>query len=268
MTTPGTPCRSPPGTGSPARSCWPPSAPPPTATGPPAATLTDNGMVFTTRLSGGKGGRNSFEHELRHRGITQKNGRPNHPQTQGIAERFQQTLKNWLAAQDPQPADPAACKPSWTLSPTPTTTSGPTGPCPTTPPPPPPMRPGPSHPRQPRQRHPQPRPPRHHRHHRDGYLALRRPPLPHRHRLNPRRNPHPATRPRPQHPHRQRRHQRTAPPAHPRPHPQLPARPAVTQPQTSTPPKKKITMSPAWVHGVLDVSRHHSAPRAGFEPAR
>jgi transposase InsO family protein len=73
--------------------------------GPPAATLTDNGMVFTTRLSGGKGGRNGFEHELRRRGITQKNGRPNHPQTQGKAERFQQTLKNWLAAQNPQPAD-------------------------------------------------------------------------------------------------------------------------------------------------------------------
>ena len=73
--------------------------------GAPAATLTDNGMVFTTRLSGGKGGRNGFEHELRRRGITQKNGKPNHPQTQGKAERFQQTLKNWLAAQDPQPAD-------------------------------------------------------------------------------------------------------------------------------------------------------------------
>src|SRR5262249_56847227 len=39
-----------------------------------------------------------------HRGITQKNGKPNHPQTQGKAERFQQTLKNWLAAQAPQPA--------------------------------------------------------------------------------------------------------------------------------------------------------------------
>src|SRR5215472_5756956 len=32
--------------------------------GIPASTLTDNGMVFTTRLSGGKGGRNGFEHEL------------------------------------------------------------------------------------------------------------------------------------------------------------------------------------------------------------
>jgi transposase InsO family protein len=76
--------------------------------GPPASTLTDNGMVFTTRFSGGKGGRNAFEHELRRLGITQKNGRPNHPQTQGKAERFQQTLKNWLRAQDPQPADLAA----------------------------------------------------------------------------------------------------------------------------------------------------------------
>jgi transposase InsO family protein len=71
--------------------------------GTPAATLTDNGMVFTTRLSGGKGGRNGFEHQLRRLGITQKNGKPSHPQTQGKVERFQQTLKNWLAARDPQP---------------------------------------------------------------------------------------------------------------------------------------------------------------------
>ncbi len=74
------------------------------AYGVPASTLTDNGMVFTTRFSGGKGGRNGLEHELRRLGVKQKNGRPNHPQTQGKAERFQQTLKKWLAAQDPQPA--------------------------------------------------------------------------------------------------------------------------------------------------------------------
>jgi transposase InsO family protein len=72
--------------------------------GIPASTLTDNGMVFTTRLSGGRGGRNGLETELRRRGVTQKNGRPNHPQTQGKVERFQQTLKRWLAAQSPQPA--------------------------------------------------------------------------------------------------------------------------------------------------------------------
>ncbi|HEX5769397.1 MAG TPA: IS481 family transposase [Nocardioidaceae bacterium] len=71
--------------------------------GCPASTLTDNGMVFTTRLSGGKGGRNGFEHELRRLGIVQKNSRPNHPTTCGKVERFQQTMKNWLRAQPVQP---------------------------------------------------------------------------------------------------------------------------------------------------------------------
>ena len=67
--------------------------------GIPASTLTDNGMVFTTRYSGGKGGRNGFESELRRLGIHQKNSRPNHPTTCGKVERFHQTLKRWLAAQ-------------------------------------------------------------------------------------------------------------------------------------------------------------------------
>jgi len=73
--------------------------------GPPASTLTDNGMVFTTRLSGGRGGRNGFETELRRLGITQKNSRPAHPTTCGKVERFHQTLKRWLAAQPHQPHD-------------------------------------------------------------------------------------------------------------------------------------------------------------------
>jgi len=72
--------------------------------GIPASTLTDNGMVFTTRFAGGKGGRNHLEHELRKLNITQKNSQPNHPQTQGKVERFQQTLKKWLRAQPVQPA--------------------------------------------------------------------------------------------------------------------------------------------------------------------
>ncbi|MGH3377676.1 MAG: IS481 family transposase [Actinoallomurus sp.] len=72
--------------------------------GVPASTLTDNGMVFTTRYSGGKGGRNGFETELRRLGVAQINGAPNHPQTQGKVERFQQTLKHWLTAQPTQPA--------------------------------------------------------------------------------------------------------------------------------------------------------------------
>lgn len=68
--------------------------------GAPASTLTDNGLVFTTRV---RGGRNTFENELNLLGIDQKNGRPNHPQTQGKVERFQQTLKKWLRTQPPAP---------------------------------------------------------------------------------------------------------------------------------------------------------------------
>ncbi len=45
------------------------------------STLTDNGMVHTVRPSGGRGGRNSFEDELRRRHIVQKNSRPAHPTT-------------------------------------------------------------------------------------------------------------------------------------------------------------------------------------------
>ena len=37
-------------------------------------------------------------------GVVQKNSRPNHPTTCGKVERFQQTMKKWLAAQPVQPA--------------------------------------------------------------------------------------------------------------------------------------------------------------------
>jgi transposase InsO family protein len=66
--------------------------------GLPASTLTDNGMVYTTRFSGGRGA-NQFEQLLRRLHIRQKNGSPGHPQTQGKIERFHITLKRWLAAQ-------------------------------------------------------------------------------------------------------------------------------------------------------------------------
>jgi len=71
--------------------------------GYPASVLTDNGIVFTTRYSGGRGGRNHLEYELRERNIVQKNSRPNHPTTCGKAERFQQTMKKWLRRQRVQP---------------------------------------------------------------------------------------------------------------------------------------------------------------------
>ena len=63
------------------------------AHGWPAATLTDNGAVYTSRFTGG---RNGFEYLLAYLGVRQKNGSPGHPQTQGKIERFHQTLKRYL----------------------------------------------------------------------------------------------------------------------------------------------------------------------------
>jgi transposase InsO family protein len=70
--------------------------------GIPAATLTDNGMVFTTRFSGGKGGRNHLEHELRRprRQAEERQAEP--PQTQGKVERFQCATRRLIAS----PAQP------------------------------------------------------------------------------------------------------------------------------------------------------------------
>jgi transposase InsO family protein len=81
--------------------------------GIPASVLSDNGMVFTTRFSGGHAGRdtlNGFQAELRHLGVIEKHSRPNHPTTCGKVERFQQTLKKWLRAQPQQPTTIAELK--------------------------------------------------------------------------------------------------------------------------------------------------------------
>ena len=74
--------------------------------GIPASVLSDNGMVFTTRFSGGRAGRNTingFSALLRDLGVAQKHSKPNHPTTCGKVERFHQTLKKWLKAQPHQP---------------------------------------------------------------------------------------------------------------------------------------------------------------------
>lgn len=68
----------------------------------PASTLTDNGLVYTTRRLPGDG-RNRFETTLTELGVVQKNSRPNHPTTCGKVERFHQSLKRWLT-QQPRPA--------------------------------------------------------------------------------------------------------------------------------------------------------------------
>lgn len=67
----------------------------------PSSTLTDNGNVYTTKYAGGARGRgtaNAFETLLALEGITQKNGKPYKPTTQGKIERCWQTLKKYLTA--------------------------------------------------------------------------------------------------------------------------------------------------------------------------
>ena len=236
------------------------------ATAPPASTLTDNGMVFTTRLSGGHGGRNGFETELRRLGITQKNSRPNHPTTCGKVERFQQTMKAWLRAQPDQPATIAELQALLDVFVDHLQH-------PPTPPLPPPARPPPPSPTPPAPKPPPATAPTtpttasattasttaarvtlrttadlHH-------IGLGHEPRP-----NPR---HPAHR-RPRRPRHRRRHRRTPPPPHPRPHPPLPGTGRPTRPPT---PKTTTARTQMQVRAVSDVLRHHMERTTGFEPA-
>jgi transposase InsO family protein len=66
--------------------------------GMPASLLSDNGAVFTGFYRGGKV---LLESELERLGIEFKNSRPYHPQTCGKIERLHQTLKRYLACQQP-----------------------------------------------------------------------------------------------------------------------------------------------------------------------
>lgn len=67
--------------------------------GYPESFLTDNGAIFTATARGNDAG--AMEPELLCLGIRSKHSRPYHPQTCGKVERFHQTLKKYLAAQDP-----------------------------------------------------------------------------------------------------------------------------------------------------------------------
>jgi len=66
--------------------------------GYPATFLTDNGLIFTAQRRYGVAG--AVEHELFALGIGSKHSRPYHPQTCGKVERFHQTLKQFLGAQE------------------------------------------------------------------------------------------------------------------------------------------------------------------------
>ena len=64
----------------------------------PETFLSDNGAIFTAKHLQGIG---AMEAELLSLGIGVKHSRPYHPQTCGKVERFHQTMKKYLAAQDP-----------------------------------------------------------------------------------------------------------------------------------------------------------------------
>jgi transposase InsO family protein len=66
--------------------------------GYPASFLSDNGLIFTTGRHHQVAG--ATEQELFALGIGAKHSRPYHPQTCGKVERFHQTMKKFLAAQD------------------------------------------------------------------------------------------------------------------------------------------------------------------------
>jgi transposase InsO family protein len=66
--------------------------------GYPASFLSDNGLIFSTQSRYGLAG--ATEQELFSLGITAKHSRPYHPQTCGKIERFHQTLKKFVVAQE------------------------------------------------------------------------------------------------------------------------------------------------------------------------
>ena len=66
--------------------------------GYPESFLTDNGAIFTASYRGGLA---AMESELLSLGIASKHSRPYHPQTCGKVERFHQSLKKFLAKQQP-----------------------------------------------------------------------------------------------------------------------------------------------------------------------
>jgi len=67
--------------------------------GYPQRLLTDNGLIFSTQRRHDMAG--ALELELLALGIASRHSRPYHPQTCGKVERFHQTLKKFLAKQDP-----------------------------------------------------------------------------------------------------------------------------------------------------------------------
>lgn len=88
--------------------------------GPPASTLTDNGLVFTARLAGAKGGRNAFEKTLNKYRIQQKMAGQATLKHKGRSNGSTKLLKNGLL---PNPQRSPWSNSSNNSTPLPTTTT-------------------------------------------------------------------------------------------------------------------------------------------------
>ena len=219
-------------------------------------------MVFTTRFSGGKGGRNGLEAELRRLGVTQKNSRPNHPTTCGKVERFQQTMKRWLVAQPNQPETVEYLQVLLDLFVVHYNDERPHRSLPER------STPSVAYRARPKAAPGDRRDDKHDRVRHDvidkaGRITLRvdRAPPPHRARANPRAHPRPRACPRPRGPRRPRRDRRAPEEPRRRSNEGLP-RDGCSEGTDAT---SEITELK--VQGVSYVLRHHKAPPEGFEPA-
>ena len=90
--------------------------------GVPASTLTDNGLVYTDRFAGGRGGRNGLEHELRRLGVRQKNGKPEPPPDPG-QDRTVLADPEEMARRPAPPSPPTSPSCSSCSTPSPPTTT-------------------------------------------------------------------------------------------------------------------------------------------------
>jgi putative transposase len=73
------------------------------AHGAPGLVLSDNGVAFTTRYTNPAAGPSRFTRAVTTHGTRLIHASPYHPQTCGKVERHHQTLKRWLATQQPPP---------------------------------------------------------------------------------------------------------------------------------------------------------------------
>ena len=175
-------------------------------------------MVFTTRFSGGKGGRNGLENELRRLGVTAEERPPEPPADPGQSRAVPADPEEMARPPRPparrphRPAGPAR-RLHQPLQPA----AGRTAPCRT-------ATPAAAYAARPKAAPGDRAADTHDRVRTDiigntGTVTLRhqRPALPHRRRPDPRRNPHHHAHPGPRRPHHRRRHRRTPARTHPRP---------------------------------------------------